>query len=215
MIKEIIDQLNTQLEATNYFEKQFTLCDIVYNADGSSRPAEYCEGGSFNEVSNFTDYNGMSYIRRNGKTRMNVIDRADIPQKCGDDLLEMTFPLMLVAFVPKEKSSVDNNYTDDEIALTIMKELNGTNFIIKKAVKAKYAEVNVLGWETDNNVILNQEYNPAPIFDMDYGYSYLSMELEVKLIIRQSCIVVECFNPLLRENLSYELGEDDTIGMGE
>lgn len=215
MIKEIIDQINTQLEATNYFEKQFTLCDIVYNADGSSRPAEYCEGGSFNEVSNFTDYNGMCYLRRNGKTRMSVIERPDIPNVCGNDLIEMTFPLMLVAFVPKEKSSVDNNYTDDEIALTIMKQLNGTNFDIKKIVKAKYAEINVLGWETDNNVILNAEYNPPPMLDMDYSYSYLSMELEVRLIIRQSCIIVECFNPLLRENLSYELGEDGTIGMGE
>lgn len=215
MIKEIIDELNTLLEATNYFEKQFTLCDIVYNADGSSRPAEYCEGGSYNEVSNFTDYNGMSYIRRNGKTRISVIDRPDIPQKCGDDLVEMIYPLLLVAFVPKEKSSIDNNYTDDEIALTIFKGLNGTNFNIKKVVKAKYAEVNVLGYETDNNTILNGEYNPVPITDMDYGYSYLSMELEVRLVIRQSCIVVECFNPLLRENLSYELGEDGTIGMGE
>ena len=215
MIKEIIDQLNTQLATTNYFEKQFTLCDIVYNADGSSRPAEYCEGGSYNEVSNFTDYNGMSYIRRNGKTRMAIITRADIPNVCGNDLIEITFPLILIAFVPKEKSSVDNNYTDDEIALTIMKELNGTNFPLKKTLKAKFVEINVQGWEVDNNTILNAEYNPPPLLDMDYSYSYLSMELDVHLFIRQSCIVTECFNPLLRENLSYELGEDDTIGMGE
>lgn len=200
MLEIIIQYLNNLLAGTDYFEKSFKLCDIVYRADGQSFPAEYQSQGNYAPVSNFSEYNGVSYFRKSGNVRMsNVTDRFNI-RGC-EPMIQFSFPLRLVCCVPKTKAPNDNAFTDDSIVMTLLRVLNTQNDTgLKTALRAAEAITFIEEYDTDNQSILKQEYSRS-VSDVDYNFSYIALDLQVNIIVRQSCITSECTQDLYSYNV--------------
>ena len=190
MTEDIIDYLNVLLSGTGFYSKNYCLCDFIYSAE-EKRPAQYMTNGSFEEINNFSSYSGVSYFRKSGKVRISEVERKDIPSAC-DEILVFSIPLKFISVVPKNKANADNAYTDEEIALKLFRFLNTSPNALKASLNAISVNIRMTEYETDNSVILREEYSNPKISDFDYNYSYLSADIVCEVIIKQSCIKDPC-----------------------
>lgn len=191
MLKNIIDQLNVLLLATNYFEQLYCLAELVKDGKGDTRPLLYDTKGEFVQVNNFDFYNGMGYWRKNGDVNISVVDDERQVTACAT-ILEYQFPLKFVCCIPKDKLPIDDQYTDDGIANEMLIALSGNNNTIKTAINAIKVNVIPQRYTSNNQEILSGEYPGIEVVDINYKFSYLSLDFNVQVLINKTCINPNC-----------------------
>jgi hypothetical protein len=189
MIKATIEYINSKLAALNYFEQSFGLCEIISKGQ-KTFPAEYLNNGEYRQINNFDKYNGVSYLRKRGD--ISISDAENTIESC-KLLNRVVIPLRLVCIVPRKKLDCDNNYSEDVIAKTIMREIlaKGGNF--KIALDARQARLQVDSYSTDSMAILNEEYSNYPKKDINYKYAYLALDLTMTALVTQDCLTRDCY----------------------
>lgn len=186
-----VDKINTQLGTTDLFQKSWGLCELIIDGSGLTLPAFYLGKSEYDKkVVDFDKYIGVSYIRRNGKVTFGEVDPERQPIDC-KTVTEISVPLKIVCIVPKKELPQDNEYADDFVASKITAALNGASEFISDANSSR---IFVQDYETDNQVILNEEFAGIEITDIHYKYSYLSLQLIARIIIDSTCLEPEC-NP--------------------
>lgn len=188
MIKASVEYINNQLELLNYFEKSFEICEII-TANDKTFPAEYKSKGEYTQINNFDKYNGVSYIRKRGSVSISEAD--DSLRSCGD-LVNVSLPLKLIAIVPRKKLECDDKYSEDVIASTIMQALITKSSVLKAAIAARIAKINIDSYNTDGANVLGEEYSGITPKDFNYKFAYLSIDLSVIATITKDCLVKDC-----------------------
>ena len=189
MIKATIEYINSKLAALNYFEQSFGLCEIISKGQ-KTFPAEYLNNGEYRQINNFDKYNGVSYIRKTGDVSISEVENTIEACK---NLSSVNIPLRLVCIVPKKKLDCDNNYSEDVIAQTIMRELIITGGNFKIVLNARQAKLSVSSYSTDSMAILNEEYAAYPKKDINYKYAYLALDLNITALVTQDCLTRDCY----------------------
>lgn len=193
MIETIIESLNSKLSALDYWEKQYCLTELFKSADGITRPMLYDTSGQLINTNNFDHWNGMLYWRKNGDVASVIDNEKKMSGSCS--WIKFSFPLKIVSIIPKKKLSKDDAYSDDRVALAIIKTLTGPDTVLKSELKAAFATVKPEKYITDNSAILSAEYDGINITDIRYNFSYVSVEIEVEVLIDSRCIPDECDSP--------------------
>ena len=188
ILQDIIDKINSQLATTNLFGKSWGLCELI--TDGTlTFPAYYKGNSNYDKaVINWTKYEGVSYIRRNGKVTFDEISRDEQAVDC-DTTTQMTVPLKIVCIVPKSSLPQDNEFADDFVANKITAALNGVKDFI---TDANSSLIFVQDYETDNRVILDEEFSGINITDVHYKYSYLTLSVIARIVIDSTCLEPSC-----------------------
>lgn len=189
MIKASIEFINSKLLLTNYCEKSFGLCEIITKG-AKTFPAEYHSKGEYKQINNFDSYNGVSYLRKNGD--ISISDETNTLEACGI-LSNVSIPLKLVVIVPRKKLDCDDNYSEDVIAQTIMRQLLTKGGDLKVTLKARTARLQVDSYSTDSVSILNGEYGSYPKKDINYKYAYLSLDLSIIANVTHNCLTQDCY----------------------
>ena len=189
MIKATIDYINGKLAVLNYFEKSFGLCEIITKGD-KTFPAEYLNNGEYKQINNFDKYNGVSYIRKRGD--VSISDETNTLQACGI-LSNVNIPLTMIAIVPRKKLDCDDNYSEDVIAQTIMRELLTKGGDLKVSLNARQARIQIDSYSTDSIAILSGEYSNYPKKDINYKFAYLSLDITVNALVTQDCLTRDCY----------------------
>lgn len=189
MIKATIEFINAKLATMNYFEKSFGLCETI-SKGAKTFPAEYHSKGEYKQVNNFDSYNGVSYIRKRGD--ISISDEDNTMQACGI-LSNVNVPLRLVVVIPRKKLDCDDNYSEDVIAQTIMRELLSKSPELKVALRARQARIQVDSYSTDSLSILNEEYGSYAKKDINYKYAYLALDLSVIALVTHDCLTQDCY----------------------
>ena len=189
MIKATIEFINQKLATLNYFEKSFGLCEVISKGD-KTFPAEYVSKGEYKQINNFDKYNGVSYLRKNGD--VSISDETNTLQACGI-LSNINIPLTLIVVVPRNKLDCDDNYSEDVIAQTIMKELLTKGGELKTVLKARNARLQVDGYSTNSLAIISGEYSNYPKKDINYKYAYLSLDISVLATVTHDCLTQDCY----------------------
>lgn len=189
MIKASIEYINSKLAVLNYFEKSFGLCEIITKGD-KSFPAEYISKGEYKQVNNFDKYNGVSYLRKRGDITLS--DAEDSLVSCST-LNSVGIPLRLVVVIPRKKLDCDDNYSEDIIAQTLMRELLTKSPDLKVALNARTARIQIDSYSTDSLSILNEEYSNYPKKDINYKYAYLALDITVTALVTQDCLTRDCY----------------------
>ena len=191
MIKDIIEHINDQLAETDYFQKQFELCELIKRSDGQVSPKQYCSKGEWKEVSNFDSYHGVSYWRKNGDVSVATLDPASTLIPC-DVYNKFSIPLKLIAVIPRHRLKYDDAYSDDRTVQSLIEKLYTDTSTLGLAIQAQLVEIFVDSYSTDNQKIITQEYSQINPVDINYNFIYLSIDLRVDVTINQSCIETEC-----------------------
>lgn len=188
ILSDTIDKINSQLATTDLFGKSWGLCELI--TDGTiTMPAFYKGESNYDKaVVDWTKFVGTSYIRRNGKVTFDEISSDEQQVDC-DTLTRMNIPLKIVCIVPKKELPQDNEYADDFVAGKITAVLNGTKEFI---ADANSSFLFVVDYETDNQVILREEFEGIDIKDVHYKYSYLSISVVARIVIDSVCLEPDC-----------------------
>lgn len=190
ILQDTIEKINSKLADTNLFGKSWGLSELI--TDGTiTMPAFYLGNATYDKnVVNWTKFIGVSYIRRNGKVTFDELSETEQPIDC-DTATRMNVPLKIVAIVPKTELPEDNEFADDFVANKIMAALNGTKDFI---TDANSSYIFVQDYETDNQIILDEEFKGIDIKDVHYKYSYLTLSVIARIIIDTLCLEPSC-NP--------------------
>lgn len=188
ILYDIINKINLQLATTDLFGKSWGLCELI--TDGTiTMPAFYKGENNYDKaVVDWTKYIGTSYIRRNGKVTFDELPPDEQPIDC-DTATRMNVPLKIVCIVPKKELPLDNEFADDFVASKVASVLNGTKEFI---TDANSSFILVQDYETDNQVILREEFEGIDIKDVHYKYSYLSISVLARIVIDSTCLEPSC-----------------------
>lgn len=188
ILSDTIDKINSQLATTDLFGKSWGLCELI--TDGTlTFPAFYKGDNTYDKaVVDWTKFVGTSYIRRNGKVTFDELSAEEQPIDC-DTATRMNIPLKIVCIVPKIALPQNNEYADDFVANKATAVLNGTKNFISDA---NSSFLFVQDYETDNQVILREEFTGIDIIDVHYKYSYLSISVLARIVIDSTCLEPSC-----------------------
>ena len=198
MLQTIIPYLNVYLTASTYFEKNFGLIEIVKNAKGKEGPKEYCNNGEWKEVSNFDNFNGISYWRKNGDV---TNEDFNIDISC-DKFLRINIPLKLICAIPKKKTSKDDAYTPDRIINDLTKLLIHSSGSLKTSLKAMRVNVHVPSYKTSSQEIFDSEYKNVSAKGINFKWAYFSMDISILIEIKKDCFDDNCIpNEIIIPNI--------------
>jgi hypothetical protein len=183
--------LTSLMEGSGYFEKVFPLVDQVVRSDGKMAPEQCCGKGQYTKVNDFDHVKGLCYFRETGSETVSRVDKEnDVPCKI---LSQITYPLRMVAIVPKELLSKDDAFSDERISKTLLKILTMQGGPVQSSLKA----INILFQPSvilKNHVdILAQEYSGYDkMKNLNFKYSYHAIDFNVTVDIYNDCIIPEC-----------------------
>lgn len=189
ILESIISALNAALLPSNYFEQLFCLAELIKGSDDKSRPMIYSGNGQYSQVNNFDNYNGMGYWRKSGDVS-SAIDNSTSMRAC-DDQIRYRYPLKFVCAIPRAKFVKDDQYTDDRVTDKLIATLAAQNSAIKATIGAKLVSILPQKYTTDNKSIVAAEYSGL-WSDINYKFSYLSIDFEIEVLISKSCIPDQC-----------------------
>lgn len=189
MIEKVIPYLNTKLEALNYATVRHGLCRKIADASGEAAPREYCAGGEFKPVE--LDFaQGTSYWRR--------LSSATITEKDADQLasceivMDVRERLRLVMYIPKNRLSEDDQYSEDRIVQAVMGPLITKSPALKNSLKAKSVTITPEGFIVDSAALLAEEYDNISRVDIKYQNAYIAIDFLVSVVINKNCLQGEC-----------------------
>jgi hypothetical protein len=103
-----------------------------------------------------------------------------------EEMLRLNIPLRFVGMVPK-KLFTDDSFTDDRIALDIIKALEEKHAAIISELDARTVSIEVLDYDTDSINILNEEYKGIDRKDFNYNMSYIAINFQAVILISKEC----------------------------
>lgn len=196
MIADVIAFLKTRLEETGLFPVIYPIAEIkrtIQEGKLKSFPAAILSIGNYKNIEYDTS-GGMSYFRRNGTVMMNSLKASELPlviqTSCNskDIYYRAVYPMKQVCFIPKEKAACVDGFEDDSFALRIIAAASEKNILVQNAVSAHAL---VERYECDRLRVLQSEYSNAnEINDLNYNYSYISIDWNIEIIAKN-----ECFDP--------------------
>jgi len=195
MLTDIFHVLKTNMEGLGLCGKVYPIVEIKRTIeDGRVRtfPSTPTGTGQGQQIE-LDVTNGMSYFRKDGAVSINQVqDQKFQLTSCApgnDTIYSFRFFIKQVCFIPKRKADdCINGFEDDILAQRIIANLTDKGIII---ANAKSASLLASGYETDRIKVLNSEYSNADdINDLNYEYSYFSIQWDLEVVMLNSCIDV-------------------------
>jgi hypothetical protein len=181
MLQSIISYLQVKLQALN-IATVYGLCELVYNTEREiTQPAIYDGSGQYMPL-DFDNHAGLMYFRKIS------VSNSFVESVLGDDGIQRTYTLKLVAFVPKSVYNTDNNYIDDKLANNISLIIdNDSDVILGQSLAAENISISTLSYDTNRRNVLLAEGLEGNI---PFEYVLLSLDFSVTVVGSQDCFEI-------------------------
>lgn len=189
MLEKLLDFLNAKITEQNLFGKVYCLAELVTDASGNKAPKAYVTKGQWETVSDIDKSKGLCYWRQTGDVDVSINNTGSIP--CNEELT-FTYPLRLIASMPKKALNTDDAYSDHRIAESLIALFINNTSGLKITIGAKMVGINAAGYSVNGEQIFSQEYSGLTKKDLDYKFSYISIDVTMKVIINKSCLTTNC-----------------------
>lgn len=192
MIGTIITYNNAKLELLGFIKKTYGITERIIRQEEENTkvyPGEYCGNGEFNHVSEFDFKFGQSYWKKNGSPRFEPSNNVSMVGAVR--MITISYPLTLVASIPRKSTSADDAYASERIANSIAKSLNDNNSSLKSMISARKVEVNMTGWNDVVDEIFRQEFSGIEL-RYDYSYVLMAIDFDIVVEINQNCLSYDC-----------------------
>lgn len=186
MLETIIEYQNAKFENLSYFSRVFGRAEIITVKDKFA-PHHYIGNGEYVNVSDFDQYGGSCYWRKNG--RVSVADISSSSMIANKKVVEISIPMRLIVTVPKGKLSSDDAYSGERIANTLIRTIQENNITLKNAISARKIVFNISGWEDEAQAVKKSEYSGR---DMKPDWVYLALDIDIVIDADASCLSTEC-----------------------
>jgi hypothetical protein len=187
MLKAVITYLNLKLGLLNYFDLTRCLSELKVDSEGKTSPKEYISNGNWDNI-DFDAKDGVSYWRLRDEITTSPIESV---YKAGKRV-EVTIPLKLVFSVPRRKLTEDDAYSFDRIRQTISKQFNIDDGDLKNTLGCEKVEISSPTANGDAKEVWDAETENTGTHEPNYDVVFGSVDIDVKLIYKGSCLPTEC-----------------------
>ena len=188
MLSSLITYLNTLLDATGLFEKQYGITELVTKND-KTFPGEWCQDkGGYTSVSEIDKYDGVSYWRIDGD-----IDTENVESeiRVNSDIIR-TYPLRLVCIVRRNLLGANNTaYAYDKLSASVQKVFKDKQVAVRKEINAKGVTIE-FGSVTHSVSTISEEEFAGVDQPITSDYVAVSMEIEIGIRLTKNCISDFC-----------------------
>lgn len=186
MIDIIVNNLGEKIKATKIYSRVICFAEMSIDGEGKMQPKAYTGAGQLQNVSDFDNATGLCYFRKNGKISMARSTDENTTRTACEEMLTLNIPLRFVGMVPK-KIFTDDAFTDDRIALDIIKTLEEKHASVISQLQARAVSIEVLEYDTDSINILSEEYKGIDRKDFNYNMSYIAVNFQVSILMSKEC----------------------------
>lgn len=186
MIPVIVNNLGAKITATKIYSRVICFAEMTIDGEGKMQPKAYLSTGQFQNVSDFDNTAGVAYFRKNGKIGFQRITDGETQRTSCDEMLQLNIPLRFVGMVAKNLFT-DDAFTDDRIALSVIKALEEKHAAIITELEARSVSIEVLDYDTDSINILSEEYKGIERKDFNYNMSYIAVNFQAVVLISKEC----------------------------
>lgn len=189
ILQEALCNIKDEVTALGYFNRFYEYAELIERGQQEKYPQVYQGNGQYKAIYDL-DVNGMGYVRKDGDVQVVVIsdDRLAVVS-CSDTnpMIDLVFPLRLVAGVPK-KQLHDNAFSDDELAFEIMAILGKRQTAIANvsSVVGK-----VLSYDTDRERVWSGEVRGVDKM-INLNLSYIAMDFTLTMRTNLDCVRQNC-----------------------
>lgn len=187
MLKTVVNFLNLKLGLLNYFDLTRCLSELKVDSEGKTSPKEYISNGNWDNI-DFDAKDGVSYWRLRDEITTSPIESV---YKAGKRV-EVTIPLKLVFSVPRRKLTEDDAYSFDRIRQTISKQFNIDDGDLKNTLGCEKVEISSPTANGDAKEVWDAETENTGTHEPNYDVVFGSVDIDVKLIYKGSCLPTEC-----------------------
>lgn len=151
-------------------------------------PEVYIGKGQYKPIYSF-DVNGSGYIRKNGDVFISVVTEKNFQGDSCDTglLLDVDFPLRLIAAVPKKKLS-DNKYSDDQLAIDLIAVLHKEQAAI---INVNKVTGTVTSYDTDRDMVWFREVTGIDT-TVKLDLSFIAINFKLTFRATADCIKRNC-----------------------
>jgi hypothetical protein len=187
MLKTVVNFLNLKLGLLNYFDLTRCLSELKVDSEGKTSPKEYISNGNWDNI-DFDAKDGVSYWRLRDEIATIPIESI---YKAGKRV-EVTIPLKLVFSVPRRKLTEDDAYSFDRIRQTISRQFNIDDGDLKNTLGCEKVEISSPTANGDAKDVWDAETENTGTHEPNYNVVFGSVDIDVKLIYKGSCLPTEC-----------------------
>lgn len=186
-LEEALCNIKAELMALGLFHVFYEYGELIEKPPAKF-PQVYIGKGQYKPIYDF-DKNGAGYIRKNGEVIIKPVTEENFQGVSCDTgmLLDVDFPLRLIAAVPKKKLS-DNKYSDDQLAIDLIAVLHKEQAAIINVNKVTGA---VTSYDTDRDIVWFREViGIEKMVKLDL--SFISINFKLTFRATADCIKRNC-----------------------
>lgn len=191
MLKTIIEDMNSRIEALGIFQTIHPLCDQVQRNVGDEGetlqvfPAIYISNGEFDNTK-FDNKTSVCYCRRNGV--VTIEENEDYEVGCSDAFVR-TFPIKIVGLV--YRCDVDDPYRNEKQVENIIHAISyKDNKTLDIALDLESIRVKAINYNTDRYEVIANEFQNI---DIVIPFESIIFELNIEIIIESETDCWESF----------------------
>lgn len=185
MLEQITERLSASIE--DRLQRVIPFAEQLTSGDNVA-PAVYVGSGQYTTI-NPDNYAGLAYFRQ-----YNEVTAQKIEARGCNNVHQFEYPIRLVACVNKSILAKDDSYSNDSLALLLIKDLAASGGALMNDLGARRTEVRVSRFSTSQKDILSQEYSGLRIYAIPYEYALVSIDLTITIEASTDCIETICKN---------------------
>lgn len=183
----MIELLITYIRATfaNSFQnitEVHGLAELIQEPE-TTYPKLYCTGGDYKNVGDLENY---IYFRQTGPATEDESDEEAV-SGC-DHLITRTYPMIAVAYIPKNVFNTDNAFIDGKVANNIANIIRVANYgSLLPTLKADNLYVEIKDIDTNRNSVWGREFRGIEMAAR-LDHVYCSVEFDIIVEASESCL---------------------------
>lgn len=195
MIQEVVKFLVNKLDASNLFQKNYTLTELV-DYGGKTFPLFYEGNGKYKLDFTPNKWFGVSYFRKDGEI---TFANGNFPSmKPQETPIQIRIPLKFIGTIKKDKLNCDDNYSSDDLALYVAKLFQDINSM-RVDLRAKRVTFNMDSYNTSPKEIMDEEFNGFDV-QINTKFAHISLSLYVEIETTKECMYDYCPSVIIDEN---------------
>jgi len=189
ILQDALCDLRETLMQTGFFNRVYEYAEIL-NLQEVERAVYFTSGPDFIDVHDF-DVNGSGYIRKIGAVTTSELEASKQVVSCAssDPIMNLRYPLRLVAAVPKTKLENDN-YSDERLATQLFTVLHRVYTPPQGVTKLSGR---VTRYETSRLKVWQEEVKELAGRTMNLELSYIYLDFELLFMAKVSCLQTVCY----------------------
>lgn len=188
-IQDPIEYMIAHLEAMPFFTTVYGLSELLDNGKGKIVPVHFPNGAIKPKEIKINKL-GAAYFRK--RERIGITENKSQNFQACATLYTYTVPLRLVAITKREYFPLNNAYSADRLASTIVKAITTENGQLKRDMNVQRVTIRARTYSTDIRTVKNEEFQGIENPQFNLEDIAVALDVDVRIDAYAQCLEEAC-----------------------